>query len=143
MTIIVVDDEPDYAALVAFGLRRRGHRVVVAHDGQSGLAQARRFPPDLIILDLMMPGLDGFSVCEILRCQASTKAIPIIILTAMAGELPRLHSLEAGANGFFSKGIPMRELLDQIDLLMQTEEATKRTRVKELEPNADPRNAAV
>jgi CheY-like chemotaxis protein len=119
MTILVVDDARDYAELISHGLEKQGHRVLVANDGQEGLNMARRYLPDLIVLDLMMPGLDGYSVCEILRAQPSTHAVPIIILTAMSGEIARLNSLASGASLHLEKTTPLRLLLRQLNEFSQ------------------------
>src|SRR5688572_764582 len=95
--ILVVDDEPDIVELLRYNLVLEGHQVLSANGGTQALNLARQHLPDLILLDLMLPDVDGFSICEILRCQPSTADIPVILLTAMSGELPRLHGFEVGA----------------------------------------------
>ena len=99
--ILVVDDEPDVVELIGFNLRTRGYEVLTAHDGLEALLKARRFLPDLVVLDVMMDGMDGLSVCEILHAQPSTRAIPVIILTAATGEMAKLNSYAAGASDLF------------------------------------------
>lgn len=109
-TILVVDDTADMVEFLQYNLQRDGYRTLSAGNGRDALNLARTHLPDLIILDLMLPDLDGFTVCEILRCQPSTTNIPILLLTAMAGEIPRLHGLESGATAFCTKPIGLTEL---------------------------------
>ena len=112
--ILVVDDEPDVVELIAFNLRRRGYEVISAHDGLEGLLKARHCQPQLVVLDVMMEGMDGLSVCEILRAQPATKRIPVIIVTAAVGEMARLNSLAAGANDFLSKPFSPQDLVRMV-----------------------------
>src|SRR5258708_38807834 len=109
--ILVVDDEADFVELVSFNLKQAGYEVITANTGLDGLFKARRFLPDLIVLDLMMEGIDGYSVCEILRRQLSTKTMPIIIVPAIAGQLARLNGLAVGADDFLSNSCRPRPLL--------------------------------
>ncbi len=117
--ILVVDDEADFVDLVSFNLKQAGYEVIAANTGLDGLFKARRFLPDLIVLDLMMEGIDGYSVCEILRRQLSTKTMPIIIVTAIAGQLARLNGLAVGADDFLSKSCGPRELLRRVANVLQ------------------------
>ena len=117
--ILVVDDEADFVELVSFNLKQEGYEVITANTGLDGLFKARRFLPDLIVLDLMMEGIDGYSGCEILRRQLSTKAMPIIIVTAIAGQLSRLNGLAVGADDFLSKSCGPRELLRRVANVLQ------------------------
>src|SRR5690606_33706387 len=94
--ILVVDDEPDALELIEFNLKSTGYDVVTAADGAEALKKARVVAPDLILLDLMLPEIDGLEVCKILRRDASTAAIPIIMLTAKAAEIDRILGLELG-----------------------------------------------
>jgi two-component system alkaline phosphatase synthesis response regulator PhoP len=109
-TILVVDDTADMVEFLEYNLRRDGYEVLSAGNGTDALNLARMRLPDLIILDLMLPDLDGYSVCEILRCQPSTANIPVLLLTALAGEIPRLHGVESGATDFCSKPIGLVDL---------------------------------
>jgi len=93
--VLVVDDEPHIVELVRYNLSQEGYEVFVAGDGETALAKARTERPDLIVLDLMLPGLDGLEVCRRLRHEA---AVPIIMLTAKGGELERVAGLESGAD---------------------------------------------
>jgi DNA-binding response OmpR family regulator len=121
--ILVVDDEADIVELVVFNLEAAGHEVIRAHTGIEALNQARQHLPDLILLDLMLPDMDGFSICEILRCQPSTAEIPVILLTAMAGELPRLHGLEVGAIDYCLKPVRPRDLRARVKAVLEARAA--------------------
>lgn len=108
--LLIVDDEQDIVELLSYNLQLEGYEVVQAGNGVEALNQARKHLPDLILLDIMLPDMDGFSVCEILHCQPSTTNIPVIVLTAMGGELPRLHSFEVGAADYCIKPVRPRDL---------------------------------
>ena len=102
-TILVIEDEKDLAELIAFNLEKEGYRPVVALDGVAGLEAARGNPPDLILLDLMLPGLMGTEVCKILKKNEKTSAIPIIMLTAKGEEIDRVVGFEVGADDYMVK----------------------------------------
>ena len=122
--ILVVDDEPDIVELVAFNLRAEGYEVVTAASGPQALNQARATLPDLIVLDLMLPELDGLSVCEILHRLPSTAPIPIIMLTAWKSEISRLIGLNVGASDYITKPFSPRDLVASVNrtLRFQTDE---------------------
>ncbi len=122
--VLVVDDEADIVELLSYNLQLDGFEVIGAASGLDALNQARTHLPEIIILDLMLPDMDGFSVCEILRCQPSTADIPVIVLTAMAGEFPRLHGFEVGATDYCTKPIRPRDLRDRVKALLENR-ATK------------------
>lgn len=113
--ILVVEDDLDLVELLRFNLTSAGFSVVVAVDGAEALKKARSIQPDLILLDLMLPELDGFAVCEILRRDSSTTAIPIIILTALSSQLARLAGMGAGANDYITKPFSPKHLLVRIE----------------------------
>ena len=117
--VLIVDDEVDFVELVAFNMKRRGYEVLTASDGAEALSKARKFLPDLIILDVMLPELDGLSVCEILRSQPSTETIPVLMCTALSGEIARLNGAGAGADEFHSKPFKLGEFLACVDRLLQ------------------------
>lgn len=119
-TILVVDDTADMTEFLEYNLQREGYQTISAGNGRDALNLARARLPDLIILDLMLPDLDGFSVCEILRCQPSTSKIPVLLLTALAGEIPRLHGLESGATDYCSKPIGLADLRARVKQALQT-----------------------
>ena len=119
--ILVVDDEPDIVELVAFNLEAAGYRVITATNGLEALNRARAILPDLIVLDLMLPELDGLSVCEILSRLPSTAPIPVIILTAWKGEISRMIGLEAGAEDYVTKPFSPRELVSRVDKALRAQ----------------------
>jgi DNA-binding response OmpR family regulator len=109
--ILVVDDEPDVLDLVTYNLNQAGFQTLTAVDGAEALRKARSSAPDLILLDLMLPELDGLEVCKLLRRDSKTSAIPIIMLTARAGEMDRIIGLELGAVDYVPKPFSPRELV--------------------------------
>lgn len=117
-TILVVDDEDDVINLVSFNLRAAGFQVRVARDGVEAIELARRERPDLIILDLMLPEMDGISVCEVLRKQPASANTPVIMLTAWATDRARLVGLQAGANDYITKPFSPRELVRRVQSLL-------------------------
>jgi DNA-binding response OmpR family regulator len=117
--VLLVDDEPTLVATVKYNLEREGYQVVTAADGESGLSMARVERPDLIILDLMLPGLDGFEVCRILRREMTA---PILMLTAKTGEVDKVVGLELGADDYVTKPFSMRELLARVRALIRRAE---------------------
>jgi two-component system phosphate regulon response regulator PhoB len=109
--ILVVDDEPDVLDLVTYNLGQAGFQTETAADGAEALRKARSSTPDLILLDLMLPEMDGLEVCKLLRRDAKTSAIPIIMLTARASEIDRIVGLELGADDYVPKPFSPRELV--------------------------------
>ncbi len=121
--ILVVDDEPDAVELVAFNLKAAGFEVISAEDGEVALTKARSFAPELIVLDVMLPAVDGLEVCKILRRDPATAEIPIIMLTAKAGEIDRVLGLELGADDYLTKPFSPRELVLRVKNLLSRREA--------------------
>jgi len=113
-TILVIDDEQDLLDLLGYNLAKEGYKVLVAKDGEKGLDLAKRHKPDLIILDLMMPKIDGLEVCKSLQNDSKTSAIPIIMLTAKAEETDKIVGLELGADDYVTKPFSVRELLARV-----------------------------
>jgi two-component system phosphate regulon response regulator PhoB len=109
--ILVVDDEPDVLDLVTYNLGQAGFQTDTAADGAEALRKARSSAPDLILLDLMLPEMDGLEVCKLLRRDSKTSSIPIIMLTARASELDRIVGLELGAADYVPKPFSPRELV--------------------------------
>jgi two-component system phosphate regulon response regulator PhoB len=109
--ILVVDDEPDVLDLVTYNLTQAGFQTETASDGAEALRKARSVTPDLILLDLMLPEMDGLEICKLLRRDAKTSAIPIIMLTARASEIDRIVGLELGATDYVPKPFSPRELV--------------------------------
>src|SRR6266851_3212608 len=122
--ILVVDDEPDAIELIEFNLKAAGYDVTSAADGDEALKKARSVLPHLIILDLMLPGVDGLAVCKQLRRDERTAPIPIIMLTAKAAEIDRVLGLELGADDYVTKPFSPRELVLRVKRLLRTESAT-------------------
>jgi len=108
--ILVVEDEKNILELVRFNLEREGYQVLTALDGINGLEIARTQAPDLILLDVMLPEMNGLEVCQELRRDNATKSIPIIMLSARAEELDRMLGLEMGADEYVTKPFSLREL---------------------------------
>lgn len=115
-TVLLVDDEPTLVATLKYNLEREGYRVVVAADGEKALSTARAEKPDLIILDLMLPVMDGLEVCRILRRETSQ---PILMLTARGEEVDKVVGLELGADDYVTKPFGMRELLARVRALLR------------------------
>jgi two-component system alkaline phosphatase synthesis response regulator PhoP len=113
-TILVIDDEPSIGRVVQFKLQQEGFKVSVATDGLEGLAKVNEEKPDLILLDLMMPGMDGFEVCRRLRASPETVATPVIILTARGQEMDRIRGVELGVLDFFTKPFSPQKLLERV-----------------------------
>lgn len=134
--ILVVDDEQDMVELLTYNLKERGYEVLASADGLDALNKARRHLPDLILLDLMLDGIDGYSVCEILRRQPSTASVPVIMITALAGQIARLNGMAAGADDFITKPFSPQELMERIQRVLKLQEEKLR------QLNTDSENAA-
>lgn len=135
--ILVVDDEPDALEILGFKLKEAGYVPLFAKDGTQAIAAARDERPALIVLDLMLPQVDGLEVCKILRRDASTAAIPIVMLTARAAEMDRVLGLELGADDYVTKPFSPRELVLRIKKLLArakaADEPAAQIRLGELE----------
>ena len=121
--ILVVDDDAELVELVSFNLKQAGYSIGTAADGVEAIKKARSLAPDLILLDVMMPELDGFAVCEILRRDPAFAQTPIIMLTALSSELGRMAGLGSGATDFLSKPFSPRLLLARIEEMLKAVEA--------------------
>jgi DNA-binding response OmpR family regulator len=115
----VVEDEPEIRALIVYHLSREGFRCRTAATGAAALADIRRHPPDLVILDLMLPELDGLELCRRLRADPATAALPLIMLTARADEVDRVVGLELGADDYVTKPFSPKELVARVRALMR------------------------
>ena len=125
--ILLVDDEPDALEVLGFKLRQAGYNALLAKVGARAIALARDERPALIVLDLMLPEVDGLEVCKILRRDANTAAIPIIMLTARAAEMDRVLGLELGADDYVTKPFSPRELLLRIKKLLVRAQSSEET----------------
>ena len=118
--VLVVDDEADLVRILQFGLQGIGYEVETASDGQEALKKAREQKPDIILLDLMLPKLDGYKVCRLLKFDERYKNIPIIILSARTQEGDQLLAMEMGANRFITKPYDFQEVLGHIEALLKS-----------------------
>jgi DNA-binding response OmpR family regulator len=117
--ILVVDDEPEAVELVEFNLKQAGFGVLTAADGAEALTKARAAPPDLVVLDVMLPEINGLEICKLLRRDSALARVPIIMLTAKAAEIDRVLGLELGADDYLTKPFSPRELVLRIKKLLQ------------------------
>ena len=117
--ILVVDDDADLIELISFNLKQAGYSIGTASNGVDAIKKAHSLSPDLIVLDIMMPELDGFAVCEILRRDTQTASIPIMMLTAISSELGRMAALGSGATDFLTKPFSPRLLVARIEDLLK------------------------
>lgn len=124
-TILIVDDEPDVIEIIRFNLNGAGFEVAASENGKDALQKARRLKPDLIVLDLMLPEMDGLEVCKCLRRDPTTENIPVLMLTARAGEIDRVLGLEIGADDYVVKPFSPRELVLRIKKLLQRSTVTE------------------
>jgi DNA-binding response OmpR family regulator len=128
-TILLVEDETTLAETLRYNLEREGYSVMIAADGVQGLEQARREQPDLIVLDIMLPRLDGFSVCRIIRQESD---VPIMMLTARQDEVDRIAGLELGADDYISKPFSLGEFLARVRAIMRRSERQPRAGAREV-----------
>lgn len=117
--ILVVEDEPDIVELVSYNLRQAGMAVEAAEDGEAALEMAEQSQPNLIILDLMLPGIDGLEVCRLLKQRLSVRDIPVLMLTSKAEEVDRIVGLELGADDYVVKPFSPRELVLRVKAILR------------------------
>lgn len=117
--ILVVDDDSELLDLLRFNLKRAGFAVGTATNGVEALRKTCSISPDLILLDLMLPELDGFAVCQLLRRDSATAFIPIIMLTALAGELGRMVGMDSGADDYMTKPFNTSALVQRVQQLIR------------------------
>ncbi len=122
-SILIVEDEKDIVDLVAYHLKQAGFSVISALDGPSGLERAKKEHPGLVILDLMLPGMDGKDICRALKSNPLTQSIPIIMLTAKAEEVDRIVGFELGADDYVTKPFSPRELVLRVNAILRRNEA--------------------
>ena len=118
-TVLVIDDEKDLVELVRYNLRSEGFEVLAARDGESGVREALDRRPDLVLIDLMLPGIDGLEVCQRLRSDERTSRIPLIMLTAKSSEADRVVGLELGADDYVTKPFSPRELAARVKAVLR------------------------
>jgi two-component system, OmpR family, phosphate regulon response regulator PhoB len=123
--ILIVEDEPSLTQVLSYNLQREGYEIVVVHDGRDGLRKAQTLLPDLIILDLMLPGLGGLEICRELRSSTQTSSIPIMMLTAKAEETDQVVGFTMGADDYVTKPFSVRVLLQRVKVLLRRATATE------------------
>ena len=131
--ILVVEDEPSLQETLAYNLEKQGYTVEAIGDGRAAIEAARRLKPDLIVLDIMLPGLDGFEVCKILRKEMT---VPILMLTARDDEIDRVVGLEVGADDYLTKPFSMRELLARVKAQLRRTEMLREEMAKLQSPES-------
>jgi len=117
--ILIIEDEKDIVEALEYNLKKEGFKIYKAYDGRTGLKQARDKTPDLIILDLMLPEIDGLEVCKTLKKESKTTNIPIVMLTAKESEVDKVLGLELGADDYVTKPFGMRELIARIKTILK------------------------
>jgi DNA-binding response OmpR family regulator len=124
--ILVVEDDPDQLEVIRLSLKAAGFAIGTAASGTDALVKTRSIAPDLIILDLMLPGLNGFDVCESLRRDPATASLPIIMVTGMRSEFGRFAGLESGATDFLLKPFDTDQLVSKVEKLLSQYYTTAR-----------------
>ena len=117
--ILVVEDDLDIRELISFNLQNEGHQVFEAKDGEAGIDKAREKLPDLILLDLMLPGIQGLDVCRIIKSDQETKEIPIIMVTALGQEEDIVKGLETGADDYITKPFSIKVLIARVNAVLK------------------------
>lgn len=117
--ILVVDDEKDIVELISYNLEQEGFAVIKAYDGQMAWERVKTAKPDLVVLDLMIPGIHGLEVCKLIRRDAATETLPIIILTAKSDQVDKILGLELGADDYVTKPFNVRELIARIRAVLR------------------------
>jgi DNA-binding response OmpR family regulator len=132
--ILVVEDDADQLEIIRLILEKAGFAIGTATNGTDALVKTRSISPDLIVLDLMLPGLNGFDICETLRKNPATASVPIVILTGLCSEFGRLAGLESGASEFLTKPFKVEELVSKVDKLLRARGSSKAKARNKLEP---------
>ncbi len=137
--ILVVEDEPSLQETLVYNLRKQGYEVEAVSEGNLAVEKARTYGPDVIILDIMLPGMDGFEICKILRREMT---VPILMLTARDDEIDRVVGLEVGADDYLTKPFSMRELIARVKAQLRRTELirSEMTRVGKSQPATSERN---
>jgi phosphate regulon transcriptional regulator PhoB len=124
-SILVVDDEKDIVDLVAYNLEKEGYKVLTAADGEKALAMIKKGNLDLVVLDLMLPGIKGLDICRIIRRHPETEWLPVIMLTAKGEDLDKVVGLEMGADDYITKPFSVREFVARVRAVLRRTEARK------------------
>jgi DNA-binding response OmpR family regulator len=118
--ILIVDDDPDMVEMLRCVLTQAGYATRTATTGAEALSEARRSSPDLVVLDLLLPEMNGYGVCENLRRNPATASVPIVMMTVLPGQFPRLVGLESGVNAFVHKPFQTQELISCVEGLLHS-----------------------
>ena len=133
-TILVVDDEPEICELVSYNLAREGFRVLSERDGESGLERIFQSPPDLLVLDLLLPKKSGLEVLRALRAEPRTRTLPVLILTARGTEMDKLVGFEHGADDYLTKPFSPKELVARVSAILRRTRGEERIEPAEIGP---------
>lgn len=128
-SVLVIDDEPDLVELVSYNLKKEGFKVATAFSGEDGLEKIRKGSFDLLILDLMLPGIQGVEVCRMIRSNPKTESLPIIMLTAKREESDKVRGLETGADDYMTKPFGPKELIARVRALLRRSSAAVKDKV--------------
>ena len=129
--ILVVDDEKDIVELISYNLEQEGFAVIKAYDGQMAWERVKTAKPDLVVLDLMIPGIHGLEVCKLIRRDAATGTLPIIMLTAKSDQVDKILGLELGADDYITKPFNVRELIARIRAVLRRYEGRQQKELSE------------
>jgi phosphate regulon transcriptional regulator PhoB len=129
--ILVVDDEKDIVELISYNLEQEGFAVIKAYDGQMAWERVKTAKPDLVVLDLMIPGIHGLEVCKLIRRDAATETLPIIMLTAKSDQVDKILGLELGADDYITKPFNVRELIARIRAVLRRYEGRQQRELSE------------
>ena len=129
--ILVVDDEKDIVELISYNLEQEGFAVIKAYDGQMAWERVKTAKPDLVVLDLMIPGIHGLEVCKLIRRDAATQNLPIIMLTAKSDQVDKILGLELGADDYVTKPFNVRELIARIRAILRRYEGRQQIELSE------------
>ena len=130
--ILVVEDEPDTAELLEFHLENAGYKVTITEDGYQALKKIHKLKPDLLILDLMIPEIDGFEVCRLIRKDPATESLPVMMCTAKSDETSKIQGLDFGADDYVTKPFSPREVVLRVKNLLKRRESVNRTDIERL-----------
>jgi class 3 adenylate cyclase len=139
--VLVVDDDPDMATLLSRTLEKEGLVADTVHDGDAALVHAMSSPPDLILLDVMLPGMSGFDICERLKADEVTALIPIILITTLGDMASRVRGIEAGADDFLSKPVKVEELIARVKTLRRLHETRRDLEARRLSAEVERKEA--
>ena len=130
--ILIIEDEPDTAELLKFHLENAGYKVTIAEDGYEALKKVHKLRPDLLILDLMIPEIDGFEVCRLIRKDPANESLPVMMCTAKSDETSKIQGLDFGADDYVTKPFSPREVVLRVKNLLKRSDSVNRTDIERL-----------